>query len=494
MTTKHSVHTLYNINDTYSWSNNECNCDNTVPEIGLNENLVIFPPTTDTNSLMQFNIAPSDIRTVSNSSNPVIGVVKVAKSEKADIIIGNIPPNNSSVHLLNALGTMVQSNSNGERVLPSTENLQVNNIINQAATSNNGINQSITNPEASKDLVSAIMAHPEMEKAIEKTTKDLTAVIESGSKMNVITEQNTVTLNTIDNTVVKNSINKVIDEVLVSAVKQNISPSVEKSVISEQNGNVASVNVNNVVVSEQLKSAISEKITEQFMNHFSRKLPEHFSNGYKNTDSSIKLYDANNNNVNIKHLIHSNVIERFNNDKYASIYNSNNLVSNIVNSVENFSSVNDKPLNNIVASTSNVIPNGDSSIIKVATTTKGPDLNDKETSNAIATVVAGNLATKDISNVSVHTNPVDKKTVVVTVTVPNNSDHEYLANVVVDIVNKTSNVLENKLKQRSNRGRKLGLLHIVMVFVLLFIAYKLIQHYNPTLIETTTSTIKSYLE
>jgi hypothetical protein len=36
-------------------------------------------------------------------------------------------------------------------------------------------------------------------------------------------------------------------------------------------------------------------------------------NGNKNT-GSIKLYDANKNNVNIKHLIHSNIIERFNND------------------------------------------------------------------------------------------------------------------------------------------------------------------------------------
>jgi len=590
---KNTQNLLFNVNDSFSWTNYDCNCSTTFPEVGLNENIVLLPPNANTSNLVEINLPTADNGIHDNDANPVVGVIRKPISDKAPILLANNVPSNASFQLFNALGSLSQKDLSGFDVIPSNETLKVNNAISDISkevVKNEGpsipqevvneikkeqinkeivksvqevttkhmesemVKQSVpaaeakqmsehiaeavaekteiklkpsdsdvsthdiknitrkcvkqtlkeiglpdaecdkhaetistetatlvksnvenTRPKEQEKIVADIIViQPEVSKAIKETSNGISAVIESGSKVSVNNENNTVTVSAENKNAINNSINKVVDEQLMESLSKSTSSSVEKSVSNtSNNGTVVSIELNNNL-SNALNHTVSEELTKNIVEKFINKLPEKFSQyntKYVNKSKHVNMVDSDNKHIDLHKLIHSNIVERFTNHKNTSLY------SNIDTSTKRIIELMDTSIasnsNNIVQATAEITQNGtNTNVVKVDTCTNNCNLNKPATADAIASVVAERLSSVNVSNISVETNPKNNQNnVSISATVPSNVNNEHVAQIIVDTVNRTSNVVKNQ--QNASSSSPDSLLTLIILALVGFIIYKL---------------------
>lgn len=586
---------LFNVKDQYSWSNLNCNCNTTFTEVGLNENIVLLPPITNIDSLVEINLPTVSSSIVDNDANPVIGVIRKPMSDHAPVLLANNVPSNASFQLLDAFGSLTQKNLTGDKVIPSNGELKVNNAITEIVKEVSKSEQEIASPAVvkevqkeqinkeivksvqevttkvmeselgkqnvgkdeskkiseniaesvaektevklndqpsevkhsiqevenitkkcvgetlkemgmtedecnkhaetiSKETVALVQSNienkpiseqkiiaeiiairPEVSNAVNETSKEISNVIESGSKISVNNEDNTVNVTTENKNVINNSIAKVLGEHLSNIFTENTSE-VEKKVENNVNGTIVTLDLKNNNVSSALHESIGEQLTNNVVEKFINKLPERFSQfntKYVNKSNHINVRDSNNKKIDLHNMIKSNIVEQFSNLQTNNIYkNVNNSTKRIIEAMENVNSA-----NHIVEATAEITQNStNNNNIKVETCTKNCNLNKPETAEAIASVVASRLAPINVTSVSVETNPKKENNVTVSAIVPNNVDSKHVANIIVDTVNKTSSVVKsnNGVQSNGKSSNKPDFLTIMIVSsIVLFVGYHL---------------------
>ena len=493
------ANSLFNFNDSYSWTNHECNCNNTLPETSINENIIILPPNAQTEKLVEINLPSSDIQGIEyNSAQPVVGIIK-KPFNKAPISLANNTPNTASIQLVDALGSLTQQNLVGEKILPSNQELKVHSAISE-----------ITNEVASKLPVSEVRpevqlevrpeirpevqlevrpeirpevqlevrpeVRPEVQLEVRPEVRpevQLEVRPEVGSESKIVTSSSAVnsaiveSANKIsseiasDSTITPSAVNEivkeVIDEKLTKPITENASETTNSEVNSTtNNGTLATVQVKpqEPVAVAQVANAVSTGITNAVV---------------ENIAENFTQQEAYNAFQNLYKVIHSHIVEKFENATYRNVYNNSsysarNIIDKINHNIEHMTET--EALSNINSVSAEVVKQDNTNIITVETSTNS-DLNKSATAEAVAAIVTKTLGSAGVSNVAVLTNPNNNSNnVIVSAEVPLNINAEKVANAIVQSVDRTARVV------RENGNNRLDTMTTLMIGALVgFVVY-----------------------
>ena len=265
----HNIHnvsskSLFNFNDSYSWTNHECNCNGTLPDSGINDNIVMLPPYAQTDKLIDINLPASHNGLKHDASHPVVGVVNRPFFNKAPISLANHGPNVASFQMVDALGSLSQSDLTGHAVVPSNTELKVHTAISQISKEAGSKVEAVkeaTKEQVNKEIVKSIQestvkvvqeelnkrpapeVHPEVKK---EQVKQLSEHVGSAVAAKVETSLKPAT---------SMSLNEV-----ESIAKQHVSTVLKEVGISHAESNQHAETVANKAVSE-IKSAVTAPVS-----------------------------------------------------------------------------------------------------------------------------------------------------------------------------------------------------------------------------------------